>query len=186
LRHSDCSDKEGIVASAKRIPMSALVQSVRAATTPQHRSRIRTHIDADSEQQHIGASEMATATKVIKSVSSKSTDEGTVANVRDDGELVRRGVTIRRSIEHVRRAWAGAGIEGDVEFDEAPGGLGTEVRVTAPASHQSALKEIVGAWRSDDPGDSLSTQLRQFKAVLETGEVATTKGQPSGREAKSE
>jgi uncharacterized membrane protein len=117
---------------------------------------------------------------------SQEAGTGTIANVLDDGELVRRGVTIRRPLEDVRRAWSSADIEGDVEFREAPGDLGTEVRVTARGDRQSALKEVIGAWKSDDPGDSLSTQLRQFKGLLETGEVATTIGQPSGREAKDE
>ena len=107
----------------------------------------------------------------------------TSADILDDGDLVRRGVTIRKPINEVRRAWESAGIAGTVDFKMAPGTLGTEVRVTAPRDQQSALKEIVGAWTSDDPGESLSTKLRQFKAQLETGEVATTIGQPSGREA---
>lgn len=106
----------------------------------------------------------------------------TSADILDDGDLVRRGVTIRKPINEVRRAWESAGIAGTVDFKMAPGTLGTEVRVTAPREQQSALKEIVGAWTSDDPGESLSTKLRQFKAQLETGEVATTIGQPSGRD----
>lgn len=109
--------------------------------------------------------------------------DGTSANIHDDGDLVRRSVTIRRPIDDVRRAWEAAGIPGDAYFSEAPGALGTELRVTAPKDEQSALKEILGAWTSDDPGTSLSTKLRELKATLETGEVATTIGQPSGREA---
>jgi hypothetical protein len=111
---------------------------------------------------------------------------GAVADVLDDGKLIRRGVTIRRSVDEVRAAWNAAGIQGDAVFAEAPGDLGTEVRVTAPGDRQNALKEIVNAWKSDDPGESLSTQLRKFKAQLETGEVATVIGQPSGREAIDE
>lgn len=111
---------------------------------------------------------------------------GKPANIHDDGDTVRRSVTIRRPIADVRREWSAEGIAGDVSFVAAPGDLGTEVRVTAPAASQSALKEILNAWKSDDPGESLSTQLRKFKARLETGEVATTHGQPSGREAKDE
>jgi hypothetical protein len=107
----------------------------------------------------------------------------TSADILDDGTLVRRGVTIRKPLEEVRRAFASAGIPGTVAFKTAPGDLGTEVRVTAPREQQNAVKEILGAWTSDDPGESLSTQLRQFKAQLETGEVATVIGQPSGREA---
>jgi hypothetical protein len=122
--------------------------------------------------------------------SNQSTDgatrrEGRTADVHNDGDTVRRSVTIRRPQPEVRRAWESAGIPGDAQFDAAPGDLGTELRVIAPRDQQSALKEIIGSWTSDDPGESLSTRLRQFKAQLETGEVATTHGQPSGREAQS-
>ena len=110
--------------------------------------------------------------------------DGTTADILDDGDMVRRSVTIRRPLADVRSAWQTAGIGGEPRFSEAPGDMGTELRVTAPRDQQSALKEIIGAWTSDDPGDSLSTKLRELKARLETNEVATTKGQPSGREAK--
>jgi uncharacterized membrane protein len=112
--------------------------------------------------------------------------QGRPADIHDDGDTVRRSVTVRRPLDEVRRAWSAAGIPGEPQFATAPGKLGTEVRVTAPKDHQSALKEIIGAWTSDDPGESLSTRLRQFKAQVETGEIATTHGQPSGREAKAE
>jgi hypothetical protein len=118
-------------------------------------------------------------------MSKEDARKSTSADIHDDGGTVRRGVTIRRPLAEVRSAWASAGISGDVEFKAAPGELGTEVRVTAPRDQQNALKEIIGAWTSDDPGESLSTKLREFKAQLETGEVATTIGQPSGREAMS-
>src|SRR5689334_11443979 len=120
---------------------------------------------------------------VAASDETRRASPGAAAEIMDDGEPVRRGVTIRRPVDEVRRAWGAAAIEGTVEVTEAAGDLGTEVRVTAPAARQSALKEIVNAWKSDDPGDSLSTQLREFKALLETGEVATVQGQPSGRES---
>jgi uncharacterized membrane protein len=109
---------------------------------------------------------------------------GQPADIHDDGDTVRRSVTIRRPIDEVKREWAAEGVAGDATFTAAPGNLGTELRVTAPASQQGAIKEILNAWKSDDPGESLSTKLRQFKARLETGEVATTQGQPSGREAE--
>lgn len=118
-------------------------------------------------------------------IQTKQNVDGTTANIHDDGDVVRRSVTIRQPIDEVRRAWTAASIPGDAQFDVAPGELGTEVRVTAPREQQSALKEIIGAWTSDDPGESLSTRLWQFKAQLETGEVATTIGQPSGRESKA-
>src|ERR1700761_9626534 len=98
---------------------------------------------------------------------------GAPADFHDDGDTVRRSVTIRRPMDEVKTAWKTAGLEREAQFAVAPGELGTEVRVTAPADQQSALKEIIGAWKSDDPGESLSTKLRQFKARVETGEVAT-------------
>ena len=112
----------------------------------------------------------------------KNNQTGTTANIHEDGDTVRRSVTIRRPMSDVRSAWKSAGLTGDALFRDAPGDLGTELHVTAPHEEQSAIKEVLGAWRSDDPGESLSTRLRQFKARLETGEVATTIGQPSGRD----
>ena len=99
----------------------------------------------------------------------QETGNDQVADVHNDGDTVRRGVTIRRPLSEVRAKWAKAGISGEVEFREAPGELGTEVRVIAPKAQQSALKEIIGSWTSDDPGESLSTQLRKFKAIARNG-----------------
>jgi uncharacterized membrane protein len=104
------------------------------------------------------------------------------ANVYEDGESVRRSVTIRRPQAAVEQAWKSAGIAGAVSFTLAPGDRGTEVRVIAARESQNALHEIIGTYKSDDPGSSLHQSLRDFKARLETGEVATTHGQPSGRE----
>jgi uncharacterized membrane protein len=112
--------------------------------------------------------------------------KGGPADFHEDGATVRRSVTIRRPLSDVKKAWRSEGIQGEPEFSPAPGELGTEVRVMVSRDRQSALKEIVGAYRDDDPGESLSTKLRQFRARLETGEVATTHGQPSGREARAD
>jgi hypothetical protein len=109
-------------------------------------------------------------------------DFGT-ADVHRDDSTVRRSVTIRRPLGEIQKVWKSAAIPGIATFSEAPGDRGTEVRVEAPREAQSAMHEIIGALKNDDPGESLSTALRQFKARLETGEVPTIKGQPSGREA---
>jgi uncharacterized membrane protein len=111
-----------------------------------------------------------------------STERGRALTVHDDGPTVRRSVTVRKPIAEVMAAWTAAKVPGDVSFAVAPGDMGTEVHVTAPRSEQSAFKEITGALMHDDPGESLSTRLRQFRARLETGEIPTTHGQPSGRE----
>jgi uncharacterized membrane protein len=72
--------------------------------------------------------------------------------------------------------------EGRVEFTEAPGGRGTELRVglryevPGGALGQAAVK-LTG----DEPDQVLRTTLRRVKQLLECGEIVTTEGQPSGR-----
>ncbi|MFO7655039.1 MAG: SRPBCC family protein [Candidatus Krumholzibacteriia bacterium] len=73
---------------------------------------------------------------------------------------------------------------GRVQFRDAPGGRGTEVHVTleytAPGGRMAAgMARLLGR----DPDSQIREDLRRLKRVLETGEDATTEGQPSGREA---
>lgn len=70
---------------------------------------------------------------------------------------------------------------GSVRFDSAPGGRGTIVRVEMyyglPGGRvaQQAAKLFSAA-----PETVIREDLRRFKQLIETGEVATTRGQPSG------
>jgi uncharacterized membrane protein len=73
---------------------------------------------------------------------------------------------------------------GSVHFKDAPGGRGTEVIVELqyhpPGGRVSAaLAKLMGP----DPADEVMDDLHRLKQILETGEIATTEGQPSGREA---
>jgi uncharacterized membrane protein len=70
--------------------------------------------------------------------------------------------------------------EGRVHFQRAPGGRGTEVRVTLtympPAGKLgAAIAKLFG----EEPGQQLADDLRRFKALMETGEIPTVEGQPS-------
>jgi uncharacterized membrane protein len=81
-----------------------------------------------------------------------------------------------RAVEH-----ADVPNEGAVTFTAAPGGRGTEVRVSMtydpPAGKVGALfAKILGT----DPGQRLQADLRRLKQLLETGEIPTTDGQPHG------
>ena len=86
-----------------------------------------------------------------------------------------------------RLAWEtlpGASVEnrGSVEFEAAPGGRGTIVRVVMsyvpPAGAMgAALAKVSG----HSPDHDVREDLRRFKEIIETGEVPTTDGQPSGR-----
>jgi uncharacterized membrane protein len=72
--------------------------------------------------------------------------------------------------------------EGMVSFEPASGGRGTIVRVemlyVPPAGK-------VGVWIArmfgEEPALQVADDLRRLKQLLETGEVATTLGQPSGK-----
>ena len=61
----------------------------------------------------------------------------------------------------------------------APGGRGVEVRLAASITPPggAVVAQVVGEW----PDRQLTEELRRFKQLVETGEVATTEGQPSGR-----
>jgi uncharacterized membrane protein len=73
---------------------------------------------------------------------------------------------------------------GSVRFEPAPGERGTLVKVVmnynAPGGKVSALlAKLFG----QEPGQVIEGDLRRLKQILETGEVATIEGQPSGRHA---
>jgi uncharacterized membrane protein len=71
---------------------------------------------------------------------------------------------------------------GAVSFDPAPGGRGTIVRVVFHYRPPVTPGGIAAARTlSFAPAFELSEDLRRFKQLLETGEVATTRGQPAGR-----
>lgn len=73
---------------------------------------------------------------------------------------------------------------GEVRFVDAPADRGTEVHVVmtydppAGAAGQ-AIAKIFGK----DPAAQVREDLRRFKRLLETGEIATTDGQPAGASA---
>lgn len=76
---------------------------------------------------------------------------------------------------------------GRVEFVDAPGGRGTIVHVTMrynpPAgSMGAAFAKLFGK----EPGTQIKEDLRAFKHIMETGELPTVEGQPSGRRLPTE
>jgi uncharacterized membrane protein len=84
-------------------------------------------------------------------------------------------------------AWSsdeGADIDhaGIVRFEEVPGGRGTivhvEMRYNPPGGAAGALAaKLFG----EEPEQQIADDLRHFKQLIETGEIPTTVGQPSGR-----
>lgn len=73
---------------------------------------------------------------------------------------------------------------GSVRFEPATGGRGTTVRVTLRYDPPGGtLGSIVARLFGENPEQQIEEDLRRFKQVMETGEIATTEGQPSGRSA---
>jgi uncharacterized membrane protein len=71
---------------------------------------------------------------------------------------------------------------GSVHFIQLPGDLGTEVRVSMQYNPPLGT---VGKWLAriagEDPVHTVLEDLHRFKQLMETGEIATTEGQTSGR-----
>ncbi|SHH41197.1 SRPBCC family protein [Massilia sp. CF038] len=71
---------------------------------------------------------------------------------------------------------------GTVRFDAGPGGQGTllavDLRYRPPAGRAGAL---IARLFGEEPLVQVRADLRRFKQLIETGEIATTKGQPEGK-----
>lgn len=75
---------------------------------------------------------------------------------------------------------------GAVRFEPAPGGRGTEVRVELNYRPPlGALGSAVAWLLGEEPEFQIQEDLRKFKQIVETGEVPTTEGQPTGRGGRS-
>ncbi len=82
-----------------------------------------------------------------------------------------------------RIAWKSIGGDsenaGEVVFEEAPGGRGTMVTVL----QEYRMSKLASAWetlRGRNPRQAVIENLRHFKALVETGEIPRTQGQPHG------
>ncbi|HWS53950.1 MAG TPA: SRPBCC family protein [Pyrinomonadaceae bacterium] len=74
---------------------------------------------------------------------------------------------------------------GSVRFEPA-GARGTTVRVSLKYDPPGgALGAAVARLFGENPEQQISEDLRRFKQLMETGEVTTTEGQPSGRTASA-
>ena len=93
---------------------------------------------------------------------------------------------IEEDIPNKRLAWRardGSHIwhSGVVDFENAPGGRGTIVRVQMDYGNTLKAIGLLATPLGKNPSQLIRKQLRRFKQVLETGESITTEGQPAGR-----
>ena len=78
----------------------------------------------------------------------------------------------------------GADVEnaGSVHFEPATGGRGTVVTLEVNFEPPAGIVGLtVAKLLGESPSRHTLENLRQFKQLMETGEIATTEGQPSGR-----
>lgn len=72
---------------------------------------------------------------------------------------------------------------GSVEFKPAPGNRGTEVKVvTVYSPPAGAIGDAIAKLLGANPKQQIGDDLARFKMLMETGEIATTEGQSSGRD----
>jgi uncharacterized membrane protein len=82
------------------------------------------------------------------------------------------------------RSLEGADVDhmGSVRFERAPSGRGTIVRVRLQYSPPTGvIGASVAKLFGEGPNWQVKDDLSRFKQIMETGEVITTEGQPSGR-----
>ncbi|WP_425450055.1 SRPBCC family protein [Virgifigura deserti] len=103
------------------------------------------------------------------------------------GRKVEWDAEIEDERENERIAWRsieGGDIRntGVVEFRDAPGDRGTEIRVRL--SYEPPMGPLgrgVAMLFREEPGQQAHDDLRHLKQLMEAGEIPTTEGQPSGR-----
>jgi len=70
---------------------------------------------------------------------------------------------------------------GSVRFEPAPIGRGTLVRIKLQYDPPGGRLGKAAAWAmGESPGQVIREGLRRFKQLMESGEIATTEGQPRG------
>lgn len=75
---------------------------------------------------------------------------------------------------------------GSVRFEPAPGDQGTEVTVALEYDPPGGkLGALLAKLSGEEAGQQVAETLRRFKALMEAGEIPTTKGQPAGRPQRS-
>ncbi len=71
---------------------------------------------------------------------------------------------------------------GTVRFMDATNTLGTIVHVMMQYNPPGgSLGAVIARFFGEEPGQQLRSDLRNFKMMMETGEIASVEGQPSGR-----
>lgn len=78
---------------------------------------------------------------------------------------------------------ADVGNSGFIRFQPAPDNRGTEVKVVTEYNPPAgAVGAAIAKLFGEAPEQQLGDDLRRFKMLMESGEIATTEGQPKGHD----
>jgi hypothetical protein len=103
-------------------------------------------------------------------------------------------ITVNRSPEEVQRLWQDPryrstyidGLDAQVAFKPAPGDRGTEIHLTFSVTPPGGkLGEAAAKLTGALPQAKVKDELRRFKQLAETGEVARSDGTPEGEAAEA-
>ena len=102
-------------------------------------------------------------------------------------------ITVLRSREEVQRLWQSPeyrteyihDADAAVTFKDAPGDRGTEIHVDLEESARGGkLGEMVQKVAGTEPLAKAKDDLRRFKQLVETGEIARSEGRPEGEKVE--
>jgi uncharacterized membrane protein len=105
----------------------------------------------------------------------------------------RTAITVNRPVEEIRRMWQDPAfrsqyiseIDAAVTFREAPGDRGTEIHVALQREQpKGTLGEAAQKVFGSVSMAKVKDDLRRFKQLVETGEVARSDGAPEGELAE--
>ena len=105
------------------------------------------------------------------------------------GKTVEWDAKITEDVPGERISWESVGDadvsnQGSIRFVAAPGDRGTEVSVTLSYDMPAGkLGETAAKFFGEEPSQQLGDDLRRFKQVMETGEIARSDGSPGGHRA---
>jgi hypothetical protein len=108
------------------------------------------------------------------------TDTHGTAQIPGD-DVISRSMQIFKTVAEVNRAWENAGLPGEAQVTPASGNRGAVLKVELPKDDKSSYEHALSLYEGKSTSQRLESALRTIKGKLETGEVATTSGQPSGR-----
>ncbi len=94
----------------------------------------------------------------------------------------RAAITILKPREEVERLWTEGGSDFEATFRDAPGDRGTEVHIEL--EERGRVSEAAGKLTGSDPRAVAMDELRRFKQLTETGEIARSEAVPEGELAK--